>query len=287
MNIIIRNFSKPTLFMKSCFILTIYIVSTILVFSPNTRILSYSAALVLLTYAQHLIPDFNNRQNNTAKRLITNYSFNFINLIISGVPAFAAANYVSDHELGLLINSNVSFIGIAVISVFALDFGFFVLHLMFHKSKFLYRFHAVHHNDKVYETSMFGRDHPFSALCTGLIRAVIILTLGIPLEALFVFLLCVSMLLPFSHSNIRLPIWLDKFLGVLVVTPRYHYVHHSIDITEGNSNFSVLFSVWDRLFGTYNCPYKLDLDKITIGMKDGKTPDDLTFIKLIKMPFIN
>jgi sterol desaturase/sphingolipid hydroxylase (fatty acid hydroxylase superfamily) len=49
------------------------------------------------------------------------------------------------------------------------------------------------------------------------------------------------------HLNVG---WRMPWLEWLFVTPRYHHIHHSSDPAHYNSNFGVLFSVWDRLFGT-------------------------------------
>lgn len=54
----------------------------------------------------------------------------------------------------------------------------------------------------------------------------------------------------FHHANIGLPAGLDRALRVVIVTPALHKVHHSVVRAECDSNFSSLFSWWDRLFRT-------------------------------------
>ena len=54
----------------------------------------------------------------------------------------------------------------------------------------------------------------------------------------------------FHHSNVRLPLSVERFLNLIVVTPRMHGIHHSEVRRENNSNFSVVFPWWDRLHRT-------------------------------------
>jgi hypothetical protein len=54
----------------------------------------------------------------------------------------------------------------------------------------------------------------------------------------------------FHHSNVRLPIRMERLLNLVAVTPRMHGVHHSQVRDETNSNYSVVFSCWDRLHRT-------------------------------------
>lgn len=60
----------------------------------------------------------------------------------------------------------------------------------------------------------------------------------------------------YLHSNIRLP--LQKQLERLLVTPRFHFVHHSACQVRTDSNYGFIFSIWDRLFGTYTDPDTVD-----------------------------
>lgn len=63
----------------------------------------------------------------------------------------------------------------------------------------------------------------------------------------------------YTHSNIRLP-W-SNIIELLFVTPRYHFVHHSVDRRLSNTNFGFLLTVWDRLFGTYSDPSQVAVDE--------------------------
>ena len=53
------------------------------------------------------------------------------------------------------------------------------------------------------------------------------------------------------HMNLT---WRSSWLEWIFVTPRYHHIHHSVDPRHYLANMANLFSVWDRLFGTYVNP---------------------------------
>ena len=56
----------------------------------------------------------------------------------------------------------------------------------------------------------------------------------------------------YLHSNLRCPF--AQQLEHVFVTPRYHFVHHSAIPHVANSNYGFIFSLWDRLFGTFTDP---------------------------------
>ena len=54
-----------------------------------------------------------------------------------------------------------------------------------------------------------------------------------------------------THANIALPLWLEKSLALVLVTPNMHKFHHHFKRPWTDSNFGNIFSFWDRIFGTY------------------------------------
>ena len=85
-------------------------------------------------------------------------------------------------------------------------------------------------------------------LLSSLVRAGVILLLGVPLLSVVVFETLLALSAMFHHSNLRLPPRLERALSVLVVTPSIHWVHHHAIRRDTDSNYSALLSVWDRLF---------------------------------------
>jgi sterol desaturase/sphingolipid hydroxylase (fatty acid hydroxylase superfamily) len=56
------------------------------------------------------------------------------------------------------------------------------------------------------------------------------------------------------HLNVR---WGNKWLEWVIVTPRYHRIHHSDNPAHYGANIAVTFAFWDRLFGTYVDPERV------------------------------
>ena len=90
----------------------------------------------------------------------------------------------------------------------------------------------------------------------------------------------------FNHSNVRLPINIDRTLRLFVVTPDMHRVHHSVIIRETNSNFGFNLPWWDRLFGTYRDQPVAGHLGMTIGLSQFRNPRRLSFLWMLALPFI-
>ena len=87
---------------------------------------------------------------------------------------------------------------------------------------------------------------------------------------------------PFHHSNLRLPIRLERTLNKLIVTPRMHGIHHSQLQHETNSNYGVVFPWWDRLHRTLGL--NVPQSEIKIGVPGYSRPEDNRFINALLMP---
>ena len=165
-----------------------------------------------------------------------------------------------------------------------LDYAIFLWHIALHRAPLLWRFHEVHHSDRDLDVSTALRFHAGEMVFSVLWRAALILLLGIRPSTLAVWhtLLFVSVL--FHHSNLRLPLALERALGVLLVTPRLHGIHHSVVSAEMNSNLSSGLTLWDRLHRTLRTDVRQE--SITIGVADVSTPEALRLRSLILRPFV-
>jgi len=88
----------------------------------------------------------------------------------------------------------------------------------------------------------------------------------------------------FHHSNIRLPLKMERWLNKAIVTPRMHGIHHSAVGRETNSNYSVIFPWWDRLNRTL--VLNVRQSSIRIGVPGYLEEQDNRFRNLLIMPFI-
>jgi sterol desaturase/sphingolipid hydroxylase (fatty acid hydroxylase superfamily) len=88
----------------------------------------------------------------------------------------------------------------------------------------------------------------------------------------------------FHHSNVRLPLALERLLVRVVVTPRLHGIHHSAVREETDSNWASGLSVWDRLHGTLRTDVPQDV--ITIGVPGYRDPSEHAMGPSLALPFL-
>ena len=87
----------------------------------------------------------------------------------------------------------------------------------------------------------------------------------------------------FNHANIKLPKKIDVILSYIIVSPDMHKVHHHYKLPYTDSNYGNIFSVWDRLFGTF---MKLETDKIIYGVDVfPNEKENSNVVNLLKQPF--
>jgi sterol desaturase/sphingolipid hydroxylase (fatty acid hydroxylase superfamily) len=87
----------------------------------------------------------------------------------------------------------------------------------------------------------------------------------------------------FNHANISLPKKVDAFLSYFIVSPDMHKVHHHYVLPYTDSNYGNIFSVWDRLFGTFMI---LPREEIIYGVDTHMKEEDNNQLKnLLKIPF--
>ena len=86
---------------------------------------------------------------------------------------------------------------------------------------------------------------------SSLLRVPVLVLIGATAWELVLYETIMFAVVQFHHANLGLPAWLDRALRVAIVTPTMHKVHHSRWQPETDSNYSSLFSWWDRVFGSF------------------------------------
>ena len=219
----------------------------------------------------------------------------FLNLLFTGLVFLAGSLIVRNSALttsqwivkqGFGITSRGPFPtwGNILLGVLLLDLTFYYWHRLNHTLSLFWRFHNIHHIDPDLDVTTSFRFHFVEIVYSAPFRVVQVLILGIsPLtyliyEALFT---CGTM---FHHSNVRLPLTIERLLNRVIVTPRMHGIHHSTVRNETNSNYSVIFSWWDRFHKTLvlNVPQL----SIKIGVPAYQETKDNRFWALITTPFM-
>src|SRR5947207_459225 len=171
-----------------------------------------------------------------------------------------------------------------VLTFLLLDFWRYWEHRWFHQVRLLWRFHLVHHSDTEIDVTTSERHHPLEFLLGTATILALIATLGLPAPAIGLYLLAATVVTLYSHANLRLPVYLDRKLGWLIVTPAVHAMHHSALRTQTDSNYGSVLTVWDRLFGTYVDPAAAQIRHFGLGYFH--TPKDTGLVRVLQQPFL-
>lgn len=170
-----------------------------------------------------------------------------------------------------------------VVGFLLLDLWTYFWHRVNHQWSFLWRFHKAHHSDTEMDATTALRFHPIELALSTLLRVPLYILLGIDSGTLLWYetVLVVSTL--FQHANIALPGKWDDRLRWVLVTPVMHKLHHSVLRLECNSNYSSIFSWWDRLFGTWTTTK--DPGAIVLGLHDHRDRSWQSLWGILKTPF--
>ena len=167
------------------------------------------------------------------------------------VPAAqAAARAAARRRLGLLRWLPMPRLVKVGLGILALDYTMYLWHRALHRFGPLWRFHAVHHDDPDLDATTALRFHAGEIIASVPYRCAQVLVLGVSPSVALAYEVVMQSAALFHHSNLRLPERVDRALSYVIVTPRMHGVHHSLETRELESNWSVVFSFWDRLHGT-------------------------------------
>lgn len=168
-----------------------------------------------------------------------------------------------------------------LLAIVVFDLAIYVQHVLFHAIPVLWRLHMVHHADLDFDVTTGLRFHTLEILVSASIKLAMIIVLGPSAVAVVFFEVLLNATAMFSHSNVRIPLWLDRVLRWVVVTPDMHRVHHSVIRSETNSNFGFNLSCWDSLLGTYRAQPAAGHEHMTIGVSQLR--DELQVDRLPRM----
>jgi sterol desaturase/sphingolipid hydroxylase (fatty acid hydroxylase superfamily) len=215
-----------------------------------------------------------------------NFIFTVIHLILHtglAVLIVLLSEWCLRNGFGIVYWTSASILATVIIGVLALDFSSWLVHLIMHKNRFLWRFHLIHHSDNNVDVTTGLRHHPGDSLLRGVFFLLLIFISGAPMYSVMIYQTLVVVATAFTHANISLPPKVDKALSYLLVSPNMHKVHHHWKQPYTDSNYGAVFSFWDRLLGTF---MKLEPKDIRYGL-DRYYPNekDEDFIQLLKKPF--
>ena len=222
------------------------------------------------------------------KHAFPNLFFTFTTIIVNFSLAFLllkSADWVQVNEFGI-INwlPEMPLWLYVVLGVVLLDFfGAYLAHFVEHKVKPLWMVHLVHHTDHKVDTTTANRHHPLESMIRFTFTLFGVFVVGTPIAIVMIYQSMSLIFTQFTHANIKMNKAVDKILSYIIISPDMHKIHHHNMLPYTDSNYGNIFSIWDRIFGTY---MYLDREKIVYGVDT--FPDEITnssLKELLKQPF--
>lgn len=158
--------------------------------------------------------------------------------VLFPVAAVGAAQMASKNGWGLLNLAAMPAWLSVVLAVLVLDAAIYFQHRLFHAVPWLWRLHRMHHADLEFDVTTALRFHPVEIVLSMMIKVAVVVLLGAPVLAVLIFEVLLNATAMFNHGNVRLPLWLDKWLRLIVVTPDMHRVHYSKNASVRTSMLS-------------------------------------------------
>ena len=243
--------------------------------------------LTLFWLLEGALPLFRFKYNKW-RHAVPNIFFTITTIIINFALAFllvSSADWVEANKFGI-INwlPEMPIWAYILLGVFLMDFiGAYLPHFVEHKVRPLWMIHLVHHSDHKVDTTTANRHHPLESMIRFAFTLAGVWIIGAPIYIVMLYQSMSLVATQFTHANIKLPKKVDKALSYILVSPDMHKVHHHYVLPYTDSNYGNIFSVWDRLFGTYMF---IDREKLIYGVDvfpDEKKNSNI--IELLKQPF--
>lgn len=254
-----------------------------------TRLAIFFGLFGMLAILEWLVPRRELRPVKT-KRWVTNWAIVVIDSLLVRLlfktAAVGGALWAADRGFGLFNLIDAPYWLAFAVSFVVLDFAVWLSHVASHKIPIFWRIHRMHHSDVDIDVTTAIRFHPIEIILSMVWKYAIVLALGAPAAAVLVFEIVLNGGAMFNHSNMKLPLWLDRALRLFIVTPDMHRVHHSAEMRETDSNYGFNFSFWDRIFGTYIDQPEKGHQGMTIGISEWQDERPASLGWSLAVPFV-
>ena len=213
----------------------------------------------------------------TITTILINFSLAFL--------LFKSSVLVNEHHFGLIYWLHLDNLWLqAIIGLLFMDLiGAYTAHYVQHKTKSLWRYHLIHHTDTWIDTTSANRHHPGESVIRFIFTVLAILVVGAPIWLFFLYQSLSVFLSQFNHANMRMPKKLDKWISYVIVSPDMHKIHHHYQLPYTDSNYGNIFSIWDRLFGTFMV---MPREELIYGVDTHMKPEENNNLKnLLGIPF--
>ena len=239
---------------------------------------------VVLMSVEAVVPLFRFRDRRLS-RTLPNLALTIVALLTNLALSFLAAwlsTFVVEHKIGLLFAADLPEWAAVLAGVAVLDLCAYVAHILLHKTDLGWRSHRVHHSEPEVDVTTALRQHPLESIWRIAWQLPAIALLGLPMTTVLFYLVLSAANAQLEHANISVNASFDRTLRLIFVTPNMHKMHHSTYQPETDTNYSNIFSFWDRFFRTYTDPK--NVLSVRYGLDD--CAEVQTFGSLLKMPFL-
>ncbi|HZG23892.1 MAG TPA: sterol desaturase family protein [Chitinophagaceae bacterium] len=249
------------------------------------RILILMAGMVFFWLLEGYYPLFRfsfKRYRHAGVNLVFLSTTLVLNLIF-GLVTVKVCDWAMKNNIGLLNLVQLPLLARIVLTLFFMDFfGQYAPHFAMHKVKWMWKFHMIHHSDTKVDVTTGTRHHPGEWLFREFSTVLGIILIGVPVGLYFLYRSCAAIFTHFNHANMRVPLWIDKPISWILVSPNMHKVHHHFERPYTDTNYSNIFSIWDRLFGTFQYADPKDL-RYGLDVLDDSKDESISY--QFKLPF--
>lgn len=188
-----------------------------------------------------------------------------IGRFVFAYPTYLVLSGESFADFGLLRALPLPAPAAFALGFLSLDLWTYWWHRINHTVPLFWRFHRAHHTDTEMDASTAFRFHPGEIVFSSLLRIPLFLLLGLPPAVLPWYEAVLAFSTLFHHANLGIGLAADAVVRNIVVSPIMHKLHHSVESHEFSSNYSSIFSWWDRLFGSWT--ETAEPEKIILGLR--------------------
>lgn len=209
------------------------------------------------------------------RRWPTNFAMTPLSIVVPPIvplSGIAAARWAEVNGVGVL---NLVPHGLAtgiIVTLLLRSLAAYITHLFMHTIPALWRLHRVHHSDTMLDVSTTIRFHPLEFVPGLAVQLPMILAGGLSPWVLMAYELLDVAMNVMTHANVRWPDLLESAVQLLFATPAVHRIHHSALQLETDSNYGAVFTLWDRVFGTFRKPSLARLGCIVVGLNEIRGP---------------
>lgn len=253
--------------------------------SLNPDVLNVAILTILFTLEQLFSnsASFSKRGPHLVNNVFLQLSYTVLNygLAFFFVKCF---DWITANNIGVFNMISVPGYVKMIVGILGIDLVNYWAHRLYHTMEIFWRLHRVHHSDTALDSSSAYRFHPFDAILDNVSAVFAAVLFGLDPSIIIIWLILYLPVLVLHHSKFVMPPWFDKTVGLIIVSPNLHKIHHHQVQEFTDSNYGLLFIFWDKLFKTFK---RIPVHEIKFGLEEFDQPQRQQAWFLLKSPFIN